>query len=66
MKIGQGPGAERFIATDLVPQVPEFASQPAQKMGVAMVPVGNPGVSKISDIEASAHAASTSALIKLL
>src|SRR3954467_8421108 len=65
-QIGQRPGTKRLIASDPVPKLAEFASESAQEVSVPVVPVRHPGVGEIADVEASAHAASTSALIKLL
>src|SRR3954469_12963150 len=38
-QIGQRPGTERLIASDLVSQVAKFAGESAQEMSVAVIPV---------------------------
>jgi hypothetical protein len=45
-EIPHRPSIAFFVATDFMPKSHEGARQTAQKVGIAMVPVGNPRVRK--------------------
>src|SRR5581483_7073695 len=54
-QVGERPGAELLVAAHCVALAHESARQAAQKMGVAVVPVGNPGVREVVNVPGPAH-----------
>src|ERR1044071_4443713 len=57
-QVGERPRTQLFIAAHSVSHAHKLAHQPAQKMGIAVVPVRDHGMSKERDIELLLHALS--------
>src|SRR6185312_11578260 len=55
-QVGKRPRTQLFITSHGVAHADQFTHQPAQKMGIAMVPVRNNGMGKKGDIELLTHA----------
>src|SRR6185312_13177369 len=60
-QVCERPCTQLFITTHVVAHPYQFPHQPAQKVGIAMVPVRDNGVGKQSDIKLLAHALSACA-----
>ena len=55
-KVSDGPPVSLFVAADFVAKFDEFIRQPAQKMRVAVVPIGDPRMRKDAKAEPPVHA----------
>src|ERR1051326_3359151 len=60
-EVGQRPGAQLLVTFHLVADLAKRAGEAAQKMRVAVVPVGNPRMSEIMNVQLLTHATATPA-----
>jgi hypothetical protein len=64
-QVRQRPTSQLLVAPDPVTHPSQLASQAAQEVGVAVVPVGDQGMGKERDVEFLFHAAATAAGAKV-
>src|SRR5581483_9928966 len=55
-KISDGPAVALFVAAHFVSKIEKLLRQPAQEVGVAMVPVGEPRMGKDPETQTPVHA----------
>src|SRR5579862_6776862 len=64
-EVAQRPRALLLITAHAVSQADQLTRQPAQKMGIAVIPIGKPRVSKDAELQLAAHAATLRSAVRL-